>query len=58
VQAFYAGPLMEQIFTENKHNALRSSITSLLSGDVFTDAVWLRDARARIRDMLAASPLS
>lgn len=52
VQAFYAGPLMEAIFEENKHLALRRSITSLLAGDVFGDAVWLRDARARIREML------
>ena len=46
VQAFYAGPLMEAIFAENKHNALRRSITSLLAGDVFNDAVWLRDTQA------------
>ncbi len=52
VQAFYAGPLMEAIFEENKHLALRRSITSLLAGDVFGDAVWLRDARARIEEML------
>lgn len=55
VQAFYAGPLMEAIFTENKHNALRRSITSLLAGDVFTDAVWLRDTKLRLREMAAAS---
>jgi flavin-dependent dehydrogenase len=54
VQAFYAGPLMEAIFTENKHNALRRSITSLLAGDVFTDAVWLRDTKLRLREMAAA----
>jgi flavin-dependent dehydrogenase len=53
VQAFYAGPLMESIFMENKHNALRRSITSLLAGDVFGDAVWLRDARLRIAEMIA-----
>ena len=52
VQAFYAGPLMEALFSENKHNALRRSITSLLAGDVFSDAVWLRDARLRIAEML------
>ena len=56
VQAFYAGPLMESIFMENKHNALRRSITSLLAGDVFTDAVWLRDARLRIAEMLPRPP--
>ncbi len=54
VEAFYAGPLMESIFMENKHNALRRSITSLLAGDVFTDAVWLRDARLRIAEMLGS----
>lgn len=53
VQAFYAGPLMESIFAENKHAALRRSITSLLAGDVFTDAVWLRDTRLRLKEMLA-----
>lgn len=53
VQSFYAGPLVEYLFAENKHTALRRSITSLLAGDVFTDSVWLRDARTRLRDMLA-----
>jgi flavin-dependent dehydrogenase len=52
VQAFYAGPLMEQIFSPNKHSALRRSITSLLAGDVFTDAVWLRDTRLRLKEMV------
>ena len=51
VQAFYAGPLMEAIFAENKHNALRRSITSLLAGDVFNDSVWLRDTKLRLREM-------
>ena len=51
VQAFYAGPLMEAIFAENKHTALRRSITSLLAGDVFGDSVWLRDTRLRLREM-------
>ncbi|MDB4940804.1 MAG: FAD-binding protein [Labilithrix sp.] len=55
VQAFYAGPLMEAVFMENKHNALRRSITSLLAGDVFNDAVWLRDTRLRLRDMMSAA---
>ena len=53
VQAFYAGPLMESIFEENKHAAIRRSITSLLAGDVWTDAVWLRDTRMRLKEMLA-----
>ena len=52
VQAFYAGPLMEAIFAENKHTALRRSITSLLAGDVFTDAVWLRDTKLRLKEMV------
>lgn len=56
VQAFYAGPLMEAIFAENKHNALRRSITSLLAGDVFTDAVWLRDTKLRLKEMAAMPP--
>ncbi len=53
VQAFYAGPLMEAIFSENKHHALRRSITSLLAGDVFNDSVWLRDTKLRLREMAA-----
>lgn len=57
VQAFYAGPLMESIFAENKHAALRRSITSLLAGDVFTDAVWLRDTRLRLKEMLTQPKL-
>lgn len=57
VQAFYAGPLMESIFAENKHTALRRSITSLLAGDVFTDAVWLRDTRLRLKEMLTQPKL-
>ena len=56
VQAFYAGPLMEAIFAENKHNALRRSITSLLAGDVFTDAVWLRDTKLRLKEMARGAP--
>jgi hypothetical protein len=51
VQAFYAGPLMDAIFAENKHTTLRRSITSLLAGDVFADAVWLRDTRLRLKEM-------
>lgn len=52
VKAFYAGPLMDAIFAEDKHIALRRSITSLLAGDVFTEAVWLRDTRLRLKEML------
>lgn len=54
VQAFYAGPLVEVLFHEDKHEALRRSVTSLLAGDVFGDSVWLRDAKKRIAAMLEA----
>lgn len=53
VSAFYAGPLVDLLFFENKHEVLRRSVTSLLAGDVFGDAVWLRDAKKRIAEMLA-----
>lgn len=52
VRAFYAGPLVDLLFAENKHEVLRKSVTSLLAGDVWVDAVWLRDARSRITAML------
>lgn len=52
VQAFYEGPLVEVLFHEDKHEALRRSVTSLLAGDVFGDSVWLRDAKKRIAAML------
>lgn len=51
VQAFYAGPLVETLFAPDKHEALRRSVTSLLAGDVFHDAIWLRDAKKRIGAM-------
>ena len=54
VTAFYRGPLIEMLFVEDKHAALRRSVTSLLAGDVFGDAVWLRDARVRIKEMIGA----
>ncbi|MCL2725489.1 MAG: FAD-dependent oxidoreductase [Polyangiaceae bacterium] len=54
IKAFYAGPLVDLLFADAKHNALRRSITSLLAGDVFNDSVWLRDARLRLRDMIYA----
>ncbi len=53
VQAFYAGPLVDYLFAEDKRTALRRSITSLLAGDVYSDAVWLRDTRLRLHEMLA-----
>lgn len=52
VQAFYAGPLVDTLFAEDKHETLRRSITSLLAGDVFSDSVWLRDAKKRIAAMI------
>ena len=55
VQAFYAGPLVGYLFAEDKHAALRRSITSLLAGDVWSDAVWLRDTRLRLKEMLASA---
>jgi flavin-dependent dehydrogenase len=55
VQAFYAGPLVDTLFAENKHEALRRSITSLLAGDVFSDSVWLRDAKKRIAAMITTT---
>lgn len=55
VQAFYAGPLVGYLFAEDKHTALRRSITSLLAGDVWSDAIWLRDTRLRLKEMLASA---
>jgi flavin-dependent dehydrogenase len=55
VQAFYAGPLVDTLFAEDKHEALRRSITSLLAGDVFGESLWLRDAKRRIAQMLEAA---
>jgi flavin-dependent dehydrogenase len=56
VRAFYKGPLVEFLFADNKHTALRRSITSLLAGDVFTDALWLRDAKRRLVEMVGDVP--
>lgn len=53
VQSFYTGPLVDLLFAEDKHAALRRSITSLLAGDVFSDSIWLRDTRTRLREMTA-----
>jgi len=47
VQAFYSGDLIPQIFADPQHPFLRRSITSLLSGDVFGDALWVREMRTR-----------
>ena len=53
VKAFYAGPLVDLLFLENKRVPMRRSITSLLAGDVFHDQIWIRDARLRLADMVA-----
>lgn len=59
VQAFYAGPLVTHLFADDKRDALRRSITSLLAGDVFGDAIWLRDTRLRLKQMITdATPAS
>ena len=47
VQAFYTGDLVPQIFADPQHPFLRRAITSLLSGDVFADARWVREMRTR-----------
>lgn len=52
VQSFYAGPLVDLLFAEDKHAVLRRSITSLLAGDVYGDSIWLRDTRTRLKEML------
>ena len=53
VQAFYAGTLPRYIFTDNPRTYLRRAITSMLSGDVFTDERWARDMRTRLSQMNA-----
>jgi hypothetical protein len=53
VEAFYAGPLLDYLFIADKRVALRRSIASLLAGDVFHDAIWLRETRKRIADWTA-----
>jgi flavin-dependent dehydrogenase len=47
VQAFYSGDLIPQIFADPQHPFLRRAITSLLAGDVFRDARWVREMRTR-----------
>ena len=51
VQAFYRGTLTRYIFTDNPRTYLRRAITSMLSGDVFTEERWAQDMRARLKDM-------
>jgi flavin-dependent dehydrogenase len=48
VQGFYAGKLQPYMFTDNPRTYLRRAITSVLSGDVFSDARWARDMRTRL----------
>lgn len=45
VQAFYAGELRERVFEREQRKILRQSITSMLAGDVFGDAAWVRFLR-------------
>lgn len=47
VQGFYAGELVSYLFAQPQHPFLRRAITSMLSGYVFSDAVWARDMRTR-----------
>jgi flavin-dependent dehydrogenase len=55
VHAFYAGGLLRYLFAEKKHTFLRRSVTSLLSGDVYSpDTRWIKDVRVRLAEM--ASP--
>jgi flavin-dependent dehydrogenase len=56
VRAFYNKSLMRYLFAEKQHTALRRSITSLLSGDVFDpSARWLKDTRTRLAEMASAT---
>jgi flavin-dependent dehydrogenase len=48
VQAFYAGRLQRYLFAEDKRTFLRRGITTLLSGDVFREARWSNELRARL----------
>jgi flavin-dependent dehydrogenase len=47
VQGFYEGDLVDYLFAEPQHPFLRRSITSMLSGYVFGDALWVREMRTR-----------
>lgn len=50
VQAFYRGEFRETLFAQDQRRALRQSITSLLSGDVFhaePPPTWVRFLRER-----------
>jgi flavin-dependent dehydrogenase len=52
VQGFYAGRLQRYMFEGSPRTYLRRSITSILSGDVFGDARWLRDMRTRLASLV------
>jgi len=48
VQAFYDGDLVSYLFADPQHPFLRRAITSMLSGDVFSEnARWACEMRAR-----------
>jgi flavin-dependent dehydrogenase len=47
VQGFYAGELVQYLFAEPQHPFLRRAITSMLAGDVFEDARWIKEMRTR-----------
>jgi flavin-dependent dehydrogenase len=53
VQAFYEGDLVTYLFATPQRPVLRRSITSLLAGDVFGDARWKSELRARFGARLA-----
>ncbi len=48
VRGFYKGALQPYIFTDNPRTYLRRAITSMLSGDVFSEERWARDMRERL----------
>ena len=55
VHAFYAGGLLRYVFAEKQHTFLRRSVTSLLSGDVYSlDARWIKEVRARLAEMASS----
>ncbi len=54
VRGFYKGALQPYMFTENSRTYLRRAITSMLSGDVFSDERWTRDMRERLVTLVGA----
>ena len=55
VRGFYAGVLQRYIFTDNPRTYLRRAITSVLSGDVFSDERWARDMRQRLPALVGSA---